>query len=92
MAIAPEPVLRGALHVLYWAAVHNRNWTYMETFTVERTRALWDALHNVPDLLTRWRDDAETELINYFDIYDQQFDDLHLRTRYEQAKAGGASA
>ena len=43
-------------------------------------------IHEVPDLLQRWRPDAEVELLAYLDEYDSQFDDLHLRDLYVQAR------
>jgi hypothetical protein len=50
-----------------------RNWTLTEDVPRAQINALWDALHNVPDLLTRWHADADDELFTYFDEYNEQF-------------------
>ena len=85
-AMAPEPNLRGALRVLFVAAYTTRNWTLSPQFPHHQINALWEAIHEVPDLLQRWRPDAEVELLAYLDEYDSQFDDLHLRDLYVQAR------
>jgi hypothetical protein len=83
--LPPEHVVRGGLHVLFIAACATRNATTSGPVPWVRINALWEAVHEIPAVLVRWRDDAETELLRYLDEYDDQFDDLHLRAAYEQA-------
>jgi len=83
--LAPEHIVRGGLHLLFVAACATRNATIAEPLPRARLNALWEAVHEIPALLARWRDGAETELLRYLDEYDDQFDDLHLRATYEQA-------
>lgn len=84
--LAPEEIVRGALRVHFVAAVASRNLTLRDPAPRQQLNALWEALHEIPDLLARWRSDAEAELLGYLDEYDAQFRDLHLRATYEQAR------
>ena len=45
---------------------------------------LWEALHEVPSLVTRWRLDAEEELLMYLDEYDRKWPTPRLREMYER--------
>jgi hypothetical protein len=63
--LAPEPILRAALYVVHVAAYTTRNWTYADGWPRQQMYDLWEALHEVPDLVTRWRPDAERELLMY---------------------------
>ena len=90
--LAPEPILRAALYVLHFAAVTTRNWTLSDTVTRKQINDLWEALHVVPDLLTRWRPDAERELLMYFDEYDGKWQGPRLREMYEQHRERGGPA
>lgn len=83
--LAPEHVLRGALHVLFLAACATRNSTIAAPVPQAQINALWEALHEIPALLIRWRDDAEPELLRYLHEYDRTFDDLHLHDAYQHA-------
>jgi hypothetical protein len=85
---APQEILFGALRVLYVASVASRNLTLHRPVPRKQLNALWEALHVAPDLLTRWRADAEEELLRYLDEYDEAFDDLQLRATYERARDG----
>lgn len=82
--LAPEPVLRAALFVVHVAASTTRNWTLREEVPWKQVNDLWEALHEVPSLLTRWRPDAETELLMYFDEYDHKWPSPQLRQMYER--------
>lgn len=84
--LAPEPNLRGALRVLFVAAYTTRNWTLAGNVPRHRLNALWEAIHEIPDVLQRWRGDAEVEILAYLDEYDSLFDDLHLRELYLRAR------
>jgi hypothetical protein len=83
--LAPEPILRAALRVVFVAAYTTRNWTLADEVTRKQINDLWEALHEVPDLVTRWRDDAEEELLRYFDEYDAKWAEPRLRAIYDQA-------
>ncbi len=91
MTIAPENVLRAALHVLYVAAYTTRNWTLSDEVTRKQVNDLWEALHPVPALLGRWRDDAERELLMYFDEYDEKWPAPRLRKIYEDSLRSGTT-
>lgn len=82
--MAPEPILRAALRVLFLAGVETRNLTLAPNVPVKRINDLWEALHPVPDLLCRWRPDAERELLLYFECYDVVWGPC-LRVAYDDA-------
>ncbi|MCE9562097.1 MAG: hypothetical protein K8U57_08585 [Planctomycetes bacterium] len=82
--LAPEPILRAALNVVHVAAYTTRNWTLGDVVTREQVNDLWEAIHEVPILLTRWRHDAETELLMYFDEYDRKWPAPRLREMYQK--------
>jgi hypothetical protein len=84
MALAPEPILRAALLVVHVAAFTTRNWTLSEEVSRKQINDLWEALHEVPSLVTRWRPDAEAEMLMYFDEYDRKWPNPPLRQIYEQ--------
>lgn len=81
--LAPEPILRAALCVVHVAAFTTRNWAPGEEVSRKQIYDLWEALHEVPSLVTRWRPDAETELLRYFDEYDRKWPTPRLRRIYE---------
>jgi hypothetical protein len=83
-ALAPEPILRATLRVLHVAAYTTRNWTLTDGVSRRQINDLWEAIHVIPDLLTRWRPDAEAELIWYFDEYDGKWPTPQLRAIYQQ--------
>jgi hypothetical protein len=83
--LAPEPILRAALEVMFVASYTTRNWTCSEEVARKQINDLWEALHNVPDLVKRWRDGAEEELLGYFDEYNNKWPTPKLRAIYDQA-------
>lgn len=83
--MAPDPILLAALEVLFVAAYTSRNWTLTEDVSREQIKELWEALNEIPDLLRRWRDDAERELLMYLDEYDSKWPSPAFRKIYEQA-------
>jgi hypothetical protein len=89
--LAPEPILRAALRVVFIAAYTTRNWTLADEVTRKQINDLWEALHEVPDLVTRWGNGAEEELLRYFTEYDEKWPAPCLRAIYDQA-LGQASA
>lgn len=90
--LAPEPILRAALYVVHMAAVATRNWTYTDQFSHQQVHDLWEALHEVPDLVTRWRADAEVELLRYLDEYDEKWPTPRLREMYQRHLNHGGPA
>jgi hypothetical protein len=80
----PEPVLRASLKVLHVAAYTTRNWTLSEETSRKQINALWEAIHEIPDLLTRWHPDAEAELLAYLKEYDEKWDAPRLTEIYRQ--------
>ncbi|NOX57304.1 MAG: hypothetical protein GXP29_00400 [Planctomycetes bacterium] len=84
--VAPEPILRAALHVLYVASYTTRNWTLNDEVSRKQINDLWEAIHEIPDLLCRWRDDAEDELLNYLACYDETWSGPSLRGIYDQVR------
>jgi hypothetical protein len=89
--LAPEPILRAALRVVFIAACATRNWTCGDEVTRKQINDLWEALHEVPDLVTCWHDGAEEELLRYLDEYDEKWPEPCLRAIYDDA-IGRASA
>lgn len=85
--LAPEPTLRAALSVLYYAAYTTRNWTLKEEISREQINDLWEAIHVIPSLIEHWRGDEECqrELRMYLQEYDERWDDLKLEVRFDDA-------
>lgn len=84
--IAPEPILRGALRVLHVAGYTTRNWTLSDEVSRKQINDLWEAIHEIPDLLKRWQPDAEDELRMYLKEYDDKWPQPGLLSIYESAK------
>ena len=87
---APPSILRAALRVLFVCSYTTRNWTLNDDVSRKQINDLWEAVHEIPDLLCRWRNDAEAELLNYLDEYNQRWPSPNLRAIYEQAVEEGA--
>ena len=85
--LAPEPVLRAALRVLHVAAYTTRNWTLAEDISRKQINDLWEAIHEIPDLIKRWRDDEECmrELRMYLQEYDQRWSFPKLEEIFDRA-------
>lgn len=90
-AIAPEPILRAALHVTFVAAYTTRNWSLDDQVSRRQINDLWESIHNVPDLVCRWRDDAARELLLYFNCYDERWPEPKFRKIYEDALREGTT-
>jgi len=90
--LAPEPILRAALHVVHVVAYTTRNWTYADGWPRQQVYDLWDAIHVVPILLTLWRPDAERELLMYLDEYDRKWPTPRLREMYQRRLEHGGPA
>jgi hypothetical protein len=86
--LAPEPILRAALRVLHVAGYTTRNWTLGdEVVPRQQVNALWEAIHEIPDLIKRWRGDDESlkELRMYLQEYDQSWSFPKLEQIFDQA-------
>ena len=85
--IAPEPVLRAALRVLHVAAYTTRNWGLSEDISRAQIYDLWEAMHVIPDLIMRWRDDEEClrELRMYLREYAERWSSPNLEAVFDQA-------
>jgi hypothetical protein len=85
--LAPEPTLRAALRVLHVAACTTRNWTVSEDISRKQINDLWEAIHEIPDLLKRWDRPAEceAELRMYLREYDAKWPTPKLESIFEQA-------
>src|SRR5687768_13437846 len=82
MALPNDDILRGALRVLFISAVYTRNWTLADEVSRKQIHDLWEAVHEIPDLLTRWRDDAESELLAYLHEYKEKWGEPDLEAAY----------
>lgn len=89
MPLPPDDVLRGALHVLFIAGVYTRNWTLNDEVSRRQINDLWEALHEVPDLLTRWHDDSSQELERYLQEYKEKWDEPDLEAAYRDGMMRG---
>jgi hypothetical protein len=85
--LAPEPILRAALRVLHVAAFTTRNWTLSEDISRKQINALWEAIHEIPDLIKRWTNDEEClqELRMYLKEYDQRWASPKLEEIFDKA-------
>ncbi len=85
--LAPEPILRASLRVLHIAAYTTRNWTLADEVSRKQINDLWEALHEVPDLLKRWSSDEEgiMELRMYFREYSECWPSPDLEGIFDQA-------
>ncbi len=85
--LAPEPILRAALRVLHVAGYTTRNWTLHDEVSRKQVNALWEAIHEIPDLLKRWQGDEEClrEVRMYLREYDERWTEPKLGVIFEQA-------
>jgi len=86
-SLAPEPILRATLRVVHVAAYTTRNWALNEDISRKQIYDLWEAIHEIPDLIKRWRGDEESlrELRMYLQEYDQRWDAPKLEAIFDQA-------
>ena len=64
------------------SAVYTRNWTLADVVSREQINDLWEAVHEIPDLLTRWREDSESELLSYLKEYKEKWREPDLEAAY----------
>ena len=87
MALPPDNILRGALHVLFISAVYTRNWTLSEEVSRKQINDLWEAVHEIPDLLTRWHEGVENEIRMYLREYKENWSEPDLEAAYQDGVA-----
>ncbi len=87
MAFPPEKILHGALRVVFIGGVYTRNWTLADEVSRKQINDLWEAIHEIPDLLTRWRVDSEAELLTYLAEYRQKWEEPDLEAAYKDGMA-----
>ncbi len=85
--LAPEPILRASLWVLHVAAYTTRNWTLSEEVSRKQINDLWEAVHPIPDVIKRWRDDEDglRELRMYLREYRERWQSPDLEAIFDQA-------
>lgn len=80
---APPHIMFAALHVLHYAAYTTRNWGTDESIDRRQICDLWEAMHNVPIVLTHWRGkESEAEILLCFEEYTEMWKEPHLLGRY----------
>ena len=72
-----------ALKVLHCAAYTTRNWGLDDTIDRRQIYDLWEAVHDIPDLLTRWDADSERLLHLYFREYTDKWKNPDLPFYYQ---------
>jgi|GEM_PF-5490789 len=83
-AFAPPHILFAALKALHCAAYTTRNWCLDETISRKQIGDLWEVMHEVPDILTRWRgEETERELHMYLKVYTEKWKQPNLQAYYE---------
>ena len=89
MELPPQNILNAALDVLFVCSYTTRNWSLNDEISRKQINDLWEAVHEIPNLLTRWRPDAENELLMYLDEYNEKWASPALKTRYLQIRDSG---
>jgi len=85
----PPEILDAALRTLHCAACYTRNWRYSEAVTQKQIYDLWEAIHELPELLTRWNgDESEKEMRRYFREYSDKWDEPNLEARFDDILKG----
>ena len=85
--LAPEPVLRAALRALHVAGYTTQNWTLSDGVPWKEIKAFWEAIHEIPDLITRWHNDEDSlqQLRLYLQEYDKTWPAPKLEQIFDQA-------
>jgi len=83
--LPPKPILIGALRVIHCAAYTTRNWALDESIPRKQILDLWEAVHDIPEMLMRWRGKESEELLElYLSEYASKWNYPDLRDRYVQ--------
>lgn len=86
MELPPPKILKAALEVMSTCAYTTRNWTLADSIPRRQTNDLWEPVHEIPSLLSRWRPDAEAELLMYLEEYDSKWPSPTLKVRCLQVR------
>lgn len=86
MDLPPRNILKAALDVLSVCSYTTRNWTLNDEISRKQINDLWEAVHEIPSLVTRWHPDAEKELLMYLGEYDEKWPSPALKSRYLQVR------
>ena len=86
MKTPPANILEAALVTLHVCAYTTRNWTLGDAVSRKQINDLWEAVHEIPSLITRWHDGAETILLSYLDEWDEKWPQPCLKVRYLQVR------
>jgi hypothetical protein len=60
-----------------------RNWTLSEEVSRQQINDLWEAVHEIHDLLTRWHHDCESEIRMYLQEYKEKWSEPDLGVAYQ---------
>ena len=53
MDLPPQNILKAALETIFLCSYTTRNWTLSDEVTRQQINDLWEAVHEIPSLLTR---------------------------------------
>jgi hypothetical protein len=67
---APPAIMEAALHTIYRACVMARNCTLPGHEHSAKANSLMEAVHEVPNLLTKWNAERLCEVRNHFDCFE----------------------
>jgi hypothetical protein len=87
--LAPPAIIRAALRVLHVAAFTTRNWSLPGSgVTPKQINDLWEAIHEVPDILMRWDNpkEREEEVLRCLREYNEKWPNPDLLEIYRQFK------
>jgi hypothetical protein len=83
-SFAPPNMLYAAMKALHCAAYTTRNWAMDESISRKQIYDLWEAVHEIPDILTRWKGtDTENELMFYLHEYSDKWKNPDLVGYYK---------
>lgn len=82
MKLPPPNILKATLEVMFMCSYTTRNWTLNESVSRKQLNELWEAVHEIPSLLTRWGPDSEQELLMYLDEYGAKWPSPALKACY----------
>lgn len=75
------------MRVLYVAACTTRNWTLSDDIPRKQINDLWEAIHEIPDLVMRWNEPEKcaAELRMYLREYEAKWPTPKLEAVFKQA-------
>ncbi len=84
---APDYILEAVMDTLEWAMVYCRNYTLREKPDINQINELMEAIHEVPNIASRWPEGALDEIklhLGCFD-YEKWKDSPNLVSYFENA-------